>query len=145
LPLLSPASSSNIGPSSGHEGDAPTIHLTADNWNERFQSALELSEENEGQSMYKYALLEQLSVDFLNAARTYGKLIISEQFLSEDQRTIRALANGGVAGGQRFLVRGIIFKLAQDPLMMAFGTPPFFLYGKKSKYRTDNMLNNVME
>jgi hypothetical protein len=44
--------------------------------------------------------------------RRYGKTIISEYFLHSYLRSIRPREVGGMAGGKKFLWRGILFKLA---------------------------------
>lgn len=60
-------------------------------------------------------------------AKTYGRTIISELFLPESERTIKPADIGGVAGGKKYLVRGILFKLAKDAPINSNATK--FLYG----------------
>lgn len=45
-------------------------------------------------------------------AECYGKIIISEKSLPEEMKTIKPIAIGGVAGGEKFIVSGILFKFA---------------------------------
>ena len=44
----------------------------------------------------------------------YGKIIISEVFLPYKQKTIKPISIGGVAGGEKYIHRGILFKFAMD-------------------------------
>ena len=60
------------------------------------------------------AELLHLSQDFLHCARTYGKIIISERFLKEEQKTIKPVHVGGLAGGEKYIVHNVLFKFAID-------------------------------
>lgn len=79
-----------------------------------------------------YGELAQLDLNFVESARTFGQLIISEQGLSAaktahrvtpraalplEQKTIKPTKLGGVAGGEKFVHRGILFKFARDPVV----------------------------
>lgn len=86
-------------------------------WNDRFQVIYDAPE-----SESKYDALHRLSVDFLGVAETYGKVIISELSLPDSEKSIPPINIGGVAGGSKYAVRGLLFKFAVD-------VPPHFLYG----------------
>ena len=58
--------------------------------------------------------LAHLIEDFVNAAKMYGELIISEIPLPNDLKTIKPIENMGVAGGQKYMVNGILFKICVD-------------------------------
>ena len=61
----------------------------------------------------KYMKLHQLGMDFLFTAKAYGKIIIAEFFLPSFKKTIKPADNiGGVAGGKKYVVQGILFKFA---------------------------------
>jgi hypothetical protein len=45
-------------------------------------------------------------------AECYGKIIISEKALPVDMKTIKPVNAGGIAGGEKFIVSGILFKFA---------------------------------
>jgi hypothetical protein len=47
-------------------------------------------------------------------SQTYGKVIITERFLSYDEKTIKPIDIGGRAGGVKFIVSGVLFKFAID-------------------------------
>ena len=76
-------------------------------FNDRFQQALSLPE-----TKTKYAALNAINSDFVTTAVTYGKVLITELFLPAEAKTIRPVAIGGRAGGVKYLLRGILFKLA---------------------------------
>jgi len=89
-------------------------HINPMNWNQEFQDILELSEKTTEASEIKYRRLAKLAVDFVETAKTYGKVIISEHFLPLAQKTIKPITHlGGIAGGEKYIVRGILFKLAE--------------------------------
>ena len=48
-----------------------------------------------------------LSHDFLSVATTYGKIIVSEHFLPDFQKTIQPLDMGGAAGGLKFAIHDV--------------------------------------
>lgn len=72
----------------------------------RFQEALEMKGGHEK--------LAHLARDFVYCSKTYGKIIISEFFLPEAQKTIKSINAGGVAGGSKYIVSGIFFKFTLD-------------------------------
>lgn len=61
-----------------------------------------------------YTTLSRLARDFVAAATQYGRIIISERFLPAEAKTIRPANVGGIAGGEKFVVRGWLFKFAVD-------------------------------
>eukprot|EP01119_Soliformovum_irregulare_P004749 TRINITY_DN1583_c0_g2_i2.p1 TRINITY_DN1583_c0_g2~~TRINITY_DN1583_c0_g2_i2.p1 ORF type:complete len:871 (-),score=219.97 TRINITY_DN1583_c0_g2_i2:150-2762(-) len=69
-----------------------------------------------------------LAREFVDTARLYAKILISELCLPDSQKTIPAKDLGGVAGGQKFVFHGIIFKLALDT-KLTDGDKPFWMYG----------------
>lgn len=49
------------------------------------------------------------------SATMFGKIIISEVFLPDSEKTIKAVKSvGGNAGGEKYLFNGILFKFAVD-------------------------------
>eukprot|EP01125_Pyxidicula_operculata_P017085 TRINITY_DN5945_c0_g1_i2.p1 TRINITY_DN5945_c0_g1~~TRINITY_DN5945_c0_g1_i2.p1 ORF type:complete len:1909 (-),score=399.00 TRINITY_DN5945_c0_g1_i2:471-6197(-) len=83
-------------------------------WNERFQEAWELPEDTPDQKLEKYTKLSEIASDFVYAAETYGKIIISEFYLPNSLKTIKSANFGGIAGGTKFLKQGILYKVAVD-------------------------------
>ncbi|ELR11467.1 uncharacterized protein ACA1_122080 [Acanthamoeba castellanii str. Neff] len=79
------------------------------NWNTDFQHLLDMPPSAE-----KFTKLARLAHDFVFAAETYGKIIISELGLPVEKKTIKPVAAGGQAGGEKYIVQGIFFKFALD-------------------------------
>ena len=50
--------------------------------------------------------------DFRETAKNVGRTIISEMHLADTDKTIRPISLGGVAGGQKLVHSGILFKFA---------------------------------
>eukprot|EP01127_Copromyxa_protea_P002621 TRINITY_DN1255_c0_g3_i1.p1 TRINITY_DN1255_c0_g3~~TRINITY_DN1255_c0_g3_i1.p1 ORF type:complete len:1791 (-),score=341.55 TRINITY_DN1255_c0_g3_i1:71-5443(-) len=105
-----------------------------DDWNERFQQILHMPE-----SLQKNTLLSQLYADFVYAAKTYGRIIISEKFLPNDKKEIKPFDAGGRAGGVKYRCRGILFKFAIDTLNMGSDeeedefAEEFWMYGQSER------------
>lgn len=98
-------------------------------WNELFMLALAMED-----SVEKYNKLSQLTTDFIAICQSYGKVIISEFFLPEKYKTLQTQSLGGVHGGSKFVVSGILFKLAQDTkLLKAYSdsSKSVYLFGKQ--------------
>jgi hypothetical protein len=64
-------------------------------------------------SFAKFDQLRSINNDFVFAAEQYGRIIISERCVPNARKTIGPTDLGGVAGGQKFLVRqgDIMFKV----------------------------------
>lgn len=84
-------------------------------WNRKFQ---EIDEKINYQDIiyekHHYEQMRHLAQDFMYTATMYGKIIISEKFLPPEKKTIRPIDIGGIAGGHKYLVRGILFKFCID-------------------------------
>ena len=100
-------------------------------WNTRFQSALDLDESTPAATLHKYSTLSTLSSDFVSLAKLYGRTIIEEFFLQpSQQRTIQQSSGmGGLAGGRKYVVRGILFKLCSDVRLSSSDASGRWLYG----------------
>lgn len=68
--------------------------------------------------------LEDLAHDFLETARLYGRTIISELHLPLQDKTVRPVSVGGVLGGSKYFVRGVLFKMASDAPGSLFSAYP---------------------
>ncbi|GAM18575.1 hypothetical protein SAMD00019534_017500 [Acytostelium subglobosum LB1] len=94
-------------------------------WNEIFQYLMDQPDTSE----YKYELMAKTATDFVYCANTFGKIIISERNLPDEQKTIKPLELGGVAGGQKYLCKDIIFKFVMDVEI----APGLWMYGDQSR------------
>lgn len=87
-------------------------------WNEKFQEiydALPDEFDFENMEVHRGFFVELLRVtkDFVHLAELYGKIIISEKELPDDEKTIKPIDIGGIAGGSKYMKRGIMFKFPQ--------------------------------
>eukprot|EP01132_Coremiostelium_polycephalum_P005864 gene5864-7293_t len=85
----------------------PEDSLTS--WNTQFQKLQEMPD-----CLEKFEKLSSLEHDFVYAAETYGRIIISEHFLPDEIKTIKPVSVGGIAGGHKYIVHGIMFKFAVE-------------------------------
>ena len=88
---------------------ALTEMRTGKDWNKEFQELESMEFVNQ-----KYDFLSQLAQDFVQTATAYAKIIISELCMHDAQKTIKPASVGGIAGGTKYLVQGILFKVAMD-------------------------------
>lgn len=58
--------------------------------------------------------LAVLHEEFVRTATLFGKIIISERFIPDKQKTVQPLDVGGRAGGIKYIVEGVLFKFAWD-------------------------------
>lgn len=129
------ADSSSHSQLHAHAEDADEAAMwEAGDWNFRFQALMnELRSTNIG-DFRRAELFEELLIlsrDFINAAKIYGRIIISERYLrvhNGDIQTPRSMSNssmnmyktinpidlGGLCGGEKFIVSNILFKFAVD-------------------------------
>jgi hypothetical protein len=68
-----------------------------------------------------------LAQDFIYAASSYAKIIISEYYLPYQFKTIKPVNIGGVLGGQKYIVHNILFKFAVGMFFICFGKI-YFVY-----------------
>jgi len=58
--------------------------------------------------------LGQIYQNFIDTSVLYGKVIISEKYLPDEEKTIKPITIGGIAGGQKYCIQGILFKFSID-------------------------------
>eukprot|EP01100_Stratorugosa_tubuloviscum_P002729 TRINITY_DN1648_c0_g1_i1.p1 TRINITY_DN1648_c0_g1~~TRINITY_DN1648_c0_g1_i1.p1 ORF type:complete len:984 (-),score=453.01 TRINITY_DN1648_c0_g1_i1:328-3279(-) len=90
-----------------------------ENWNESFapllESILQISEVTTCQEKcFLYTKMIHLYRDFIATVEIYGQVIIRELYTPAENKTIKPLAIGGIAGGEKYLVQNILFKFAVD-------------------------------
>lgn len=106
--------------------------------NARFQTLVESlvsglgskAMDKDAQSKECSAELERIARDFTETARTYGRVIISELHLPVQQKTVRPISMGGVLGGSKFVVRGVLFKMATSNAMFSEYPDPVYIANK---------------
>lgn len=112
---------------------------TVDSVNSRFQtlvqdlvSVLRIKARKAPKTLASCEALEELSRDFVETARVYGRVIISELHMPMEAKTVRPIEVGGVLGGNKYLVRGVLFKMADahDQNMFAAYPDPIAIANK---------------
>lgn len=83
-------------------------------WNEEFQTLLSLPSSTQEETDEKDRELLILYQDFVERVKAIACQIIEEVALPPTSKTIRSLAVGGVAGGEKFIVDNIFLKFAID-------------------------------
>lgn len=104
-------------PSLVYSADAKeTFDIGNTSWNTQYQDALDMPCRTEEERQAQFHALSKLTNDFVALATHYGRTIITELSLPTNKRTIPHKNRiGGVMGGRKFIVNGILFKLAIDP------------------------------
>jgi len=72
-------------------------------WNEAFQQALEMPQNTPEAKLARAELISRVAEDFEQTARLFGKIIISEVFLPDEEKTIKPATQfiSGSAGGMQ--------------------------------------------
>jgi hypothetical protein len=89
-----------------------SLNASGRNWTRDFYS-VQSTISKSGANLDTVEVMDQLTKmteNFTNDAIAYGSIIIREQHLPVDQKTIKPVGVGGIAGGQKFIHEGIFFK-----------------------------------
>lgn len=86
----------------------------AENWNERFQKLRHVHATSTREMMMRADSFQALANEFEAAARDGAVQIVDARHLPVAEQPIKPLDVGGVAGGTKYLHRGIFFKFALD-------------------------------
>lgn len=81
-------------------------------FNDDWQVAIEKLASNESQETFE--VLSSLSKKFVAIAQTYGRIIVRELHFPVERKTIRPMDLGGVIGGDKYVIGGILFKVARS-------------------------------
>lgn len=81
-------------------------------WNERFQCLLETPITTPEEKRERIKKIGDLNIKFVESAIPNVEKMICEMVLPESQKTLTQVSVGGVAGGDKFLVDGIFFKVS---------------------------------
>lgn len=65
-------------------------------------------------SYEKFSSLARLAREFVYVAETFSRVIISEMGLPVADKSIKPIDIGGIAGGTKYIVQGVLFKFALD-------------------------------
>jgi uncharacterized membrane protein YgcG len=92
-----------------------SLSLSPRDWNSEYQAIIErVMAHGSAGSLDDMRLLRDLAADFYAAAQTYARIIIAERHVPVGMKVIRPVGLGGVAGGEKYVVHGILFKFALD-------------------------------
>ena len=85
-------------------------------WNQRFQEINEQIKSFDANTPLNeqaaaFTKFSALARDFNFTAQVYGKIIISEVYLPDKEKTIKPINVGGVIGGLKYLIHKIFFKV----------------------------------
>lgn len=84
-------------------------------WNEAFQRAIDMAETNDTMKLEKMEVIAKIAQDFVSTAVLFGRIIISEVFMENESKTFKpSVGTGGNAGGEKYILNGILFKFAVD-------------------------------
>lgn len=127
----------------GVPDDGATPRTTMD-WNAEFQSAVEEVNSLTMNTHYEkritaYSKLGKLYQNFIDTATLYGKILISERYLPEECRTFKSCNIGGIAGGEKFLVQNILFKICTDQYGV-FGGDEYYAH-KLASHELKGLIN----
>jgi hypothetical protein len=78
-------------------------------WQGRLEEATALQDHFE-----RFRVLAEVTRDFVETANQFGSIIIVEKHCPAEEKTIKPMALGGVAGGEKFVCGNMLFKFAQD-------------------------------
>ena len=101
------------------------VHPDIDNsskWQFRFEDALQAG---------NLTAIHNCANEFIHTARVFGEIIISESSLPTYLKTIKPVMIGGIAGGEKFIVSGILFKFSDDVVLEGV-YPTLYMYGGKT-------------
>ena len=93
-----------------------------EDWNGRFERALRMPETTIDERMEKLDAIVEINEDFRTVATSCSRSILDELFIPENERTIRPAVLNGVAGGVKYIMRGILFKVADGSIGPYFGS-----------------------
>ncbi len=98
-------------------------HFLLQNLAEELSASFFSGIRNEARMSRVCAELERVSRNFFQVASRYAQVIISEMHLPLESRSVRPLKMGGVLGGHKYIVRGILFKFANGDIFSDYPDP----------------------
>eukprot|EP00939_MAST-03C_sp_MAST-3C-sp1_P002440 g2440.t1 len=95
------------------------------NWQIRYFRAIDMDRDTPEKAIKRAKAIQLVQEEFTEVASKIGKTIISESFMRNEDRTIPVATEvGGVAGGEKYIAHGILFKYAVDSKGI-YGTDTF--------------------
>jgi len=111
--------------SKSHQVEIP-LERRVREWNTEFQQILD--EGVLGLTVESLQRMADLTHDFVECARGYAKIIVNELSVDAVQKQIKPADVGGIAGGEKYIAGGILFKFCLDK-QIAWTPKPLYMYG----------------
>lgn len=105
-----------------HGHDSAVVPNDED-WQARMESVVCLREGHRDEEASRE--LHEITQEFMQTAKMYGRVIISERDLPLYEKSIKPAKLGGVAGGEKYVIGGILFKFSLDVELF----PGAWMYG----------------
>jgi hypothetical protein len=83
-------------------------------WTREWLEVVHLPQETPSDRVFRSNSIDKISSEFALAASNIATVIIEEFHLLAVQKSIKAVAAGGIAGGEKYMQGGIFFKFALD-------------------------------
>lgn len=83
-------------------------------WQRRYISAMDMPIDTPSMALERARVIQKIQSEFTETAASVVKLIVHESCFPENMRTIHTANVGGIAGGDKYISKGIIFKYAID-------------------------------
>eukprot|EP01087_Luapelamoeba_hula_P014241 TRINITY_DN4145_c0_g1_i4.p1 TRINITY_DN4145_c0_g1~~TRINITY_DN4145_c0_g1_i4.p1 ORF type:complete len:1436 (-),score=334.66 TRINITY_DN4145_c0_g1_i4:290-4597(-) len=112
------------------------------NWNNEMRQILTYGPTAIGSQ--ETSKVASLGFDFVRCAETYAKIIINELSLAWEHKTIKPVNVGGIAGGEKYVVHGIMFKFCLDQLLIS-GDHSVWMYGGRERNDENAMKTGGLE
>ena len=91
-------------------------------WNQEFQAALDLPHGTHDDRVCRLQVLNQLSNDMTQAAEILCTRIVLDMSLPNDQKLIKAVDVGGIAGGEKYIAANLFVKFASKDISGLYGS-----------------------
>ena len=87
------------GGSQSRCSDGPQAFNTSPSWNEQFQSAMDLDASNKNERVSRLSRIRAVTKAFEDKALSTGRVLIKEWNIPPDDKSIKPIEIGGIAGG----------------------------------------------
>lgn len=83
-------------------------------WQERYIEAINMSTDTPNEALERARVIHNVQTQFIETAGNIVKVIVNESHLPNEEKTIAVANVGGIAGGDKYIKNGIMFKYAVD-------------------------------
>ena len=111
-------------------------------WQRRYIEAINCPFHTPSEALERARLIQDIQKEFIETAGSIVKTIVNESALPDDLKSIKKLDLKGVAGGEKYISKGIYFKYAID-WMNIYGTDQFAAKAAGAEMRALRCVNSV--